>query len=196
MPIAGEPLRILRPPDAEALLTEEAFDREQLLPYWAELWSSGIALADELAGRALSGRRTLELGCGLGLVSIAAARAGARVTATDWSEEAVATTRANAARNEVELETLVCDWRDPEPLLRAAPWPLVLCSDVLYEQPKVDEMLELLPRLVNGSGEVLLADPGRQPAERFLAAAGERFDVRSRASARVARVTVHRLRLR
>ena len=50
----------------DALLDEEAFEHEEFLPYWAELWPSAIALARVLARRPLTGRRVLELGCGLG----------------------------------------------------------------------------------------------------------------------------------
>ena len=78
-----------RPRDAEALLTEEGFEKEEFLPYWAELWASGVALAHDVARRALRGARVVELGCGLGLPSIAAALAGGRVLATDWSPDAV-----------------------------------------------------------------------------------------------------------
>ena len=55
------------------------------MPYWAELWPSGIALARHVVGLALAGRRVLELGCGLALPSFAAALAGADVLATDWA---------------------------------------------------------------------------------------------------------------
>src|SRR5918992_3722199 len=89
VPVAGEDLTIARPRDSEALLDEEAFEREELLPYWAELWPSALALARAVAARALRGARTLELGCGLGLVSVAAARAGGRVLATDWSRDSI-----------------------------------------------------------------------------------------------------------
>ena len=81
---------LARPRDAEALLTEERFDDEEFMPYWAELWSSSLALAHDVARRSLRGARVLELGCGLGLPSIAAALAGGRVLATDWSPDAVA----------------------------------------------------------------------------------------------------------
>ena len=133
IPLNGRDLRLLRPRDAEALLDEHAFEHEEFLPYWAELWPSSLALAGALAGRALRGARTLELGCGLGLPSIAAAIAGGRVLATDWSEQAVAMTATNAERNDVQLETLVCSWTEPQPLLEQAPWDLVIGSDLLYE---------------------------------------------------------------
>src|SRR5947199_2832955 len=159
--VGGEPISLLRPRDSDELLAEEAFDHEELLPYWAELWPSSVALAKAIGSRALRGARTLELGCGLGLASIAAARAGGGVLATDWSHEAIRFTEDNAARNAVEIETMVVDWSAPEAIVERGPWQLVIGSDVLYEQRNVDQMLGLLPRLVDQTGEVWIADPGR-----------------------------------
>jgi predicted nicotinamide N-methyase len=192
--LPGGDVELLRPPDAEALISEESFEHEEFLPYWAELWASGVALAHDVSMRSLRGRPTLELGCGLGLPSIAAARAGGRVLATDWSPDAVRATADNAERNGVDVETLRCSWAEPDALVERAPWPLVLASDVLYERRNVEQLLELLPRLVDQTGLVLLADPGRVPAERFLEAAPEQgWTVRSIASPRAPRVLIHRL---
>ena len=190
VPLNGRDLRLLRPRDAEALLDEHAFEQEEFLPYWAELWPSALALARVIGSRALRGARTLELGCGLGLPSIAAALAGGRVLATDWSGEAVAMTAVNAERNGVALDTLVCSWTTPEPLLARAPWDLVLASDVLYEARNADALLGLLPRLTS---EVWLADPGRAPAARFLEAAARDWTVDSRRVAELPNGGVHRL---
>ena len=104
--IAGRDLALLRPRDAEALLSEEAFEQEEFLPYWAELWPSALALARFVGGRALKGARCVELGCGLGLPSLAAALAGGRVLATDWSSAAIDLLAENAARNGATLDTL------------------------------------------------------------------------------------------
>jgi predicted nicotinamide N-methyase len=193
VPLDGRDLRLLRPRDSEALLDEEAFEREEFLPYWAELWPSSLALARAIAKRSLRGARTVELGCGLGLPSIAAAIAGGRVLATDWSAEAVEMTAANAERNGVALETLVCSWTAPEPLLSRAPWDLVLASDVLYERRNADLLLDLLPRL---TAEVWLADPGRPPAGPFLEAAARTWEIASRRTPELANGAVHRLRVR
>ena len=163
--IEGLSLSILRPRQAEALLSEEAFEHEEFLPYWAELWPSGLALARVVRRRDLAGLRVLELGCGLGLPSIVAALGGARVLATDWSPEALEVAAANAARNRADVETALVSWSGPEPLVRAAPWDLVLGADLLYERRNVDQLLTVLPRL---GGEILLAEPGRPPATRFF----------------------------
>ena len=190
IPLYGRDLRLLRPRDAEALLDEHAFQHEEFLPYWAELWPSSLALARAIGRRALHGARTLELGCGLGLPSIAAALAGGRVVATDWSAAAVAMTAANAERNGATVETLVCSWTAPGPLIEAAPWDLILASDLLYEQRNVDVLLDLLPRL---GDDVWLADPGRKPAERFLQAAAHQWRIESRTVKELPNGALHHL---
>src|SRR4051812_39343690 len=194
--IAGHDLALLRPRDTEALLDEEAFEVDEFLPYWAELWPSGLALARTVAARALRGARTLELGCGLGLPSLAAALAGGRVLATDWSPESVRMTARNAERNGLAIETLRCSWTEPEPLLARGPRDLVLASDVLYEARNGVALLPLLPRLLGPRGEVWLAEPGRPPAAAFLNAAEEAFAVERRPARELPQGGVYRLRLR
>ena len=194
VPLGAEPLRIRRPRDFEALLGDEAFENEVLLPYWAELWSSGVALAAELYVRSLKGARTLELGCGLALPSIAAAKAGGRVTATDWSPMAIELAQENAELNGAALTAEVQAWAEPDALVERAPWDLVLASDVLYDRRNVDQLLALLPRLVDSRGEVWVSDPGRPPEEEFLAGIDEVFERRSGRSAREPKVRIHRLR--
>ncbi len=91
----------------------------------------------------------------------------------------------------------MCSWTDPRALVAEAPWDLVLAADVLYESRNVDQLLELLPRLVDSSGTVLIADPGRRPAERFLRATATPASGwlrRSAADRSLHHVTVHRLR--
>ena len=105
----------------------------------------------------------LELGCGLGIPSLVAAARGARVLATDWSQDALDLLAANAARNGVELELARVRWDEPERL--PGPWQLVLAADVLYEHRNVPQLLDLLRRL---DAPVLLAEPGRPPSQAFF----------------------------
>jgi len=163
--LAGRPVTILRPPSADELIDEAAFDEDEFLPYWAELWPSGVALAGAVAELDLDGARVLELGAGLGLPSLAAALRGADVLATDWAADAVALLRENAARNGIALRAEQVRWDEPEPLLRDAPWDIVLGADLLYEARNADQLAILLPRL---GAEVLLAEPGRPFARGFL----------------------------
>jgi predicted nicotinamide N-methyase len=170
--LPGRTLSVLRPRDAEALIDERAFERDEFLPYWAELWPSGLALARHVCGRQVRGLRVLELGCGLAVPSLAAAAGGARVVATDWSRDAVALVRRNAERNGVELDARACSWAAPPPL---GELDLVLAADVLYERRNADVLLSLLRELA--APEVLVADPGRPYAAAFLRLAALDWEV-------------------
>ena len=188
----GRDIALLRPRDAADLLDEEAFEqRDEFIPYWADLWPSAILLARSLSRRALRAARVLELGCGLGLPSLAAALAGGNVLATDWSPEALAAVERNARRNELTVRTLVADWRDAAELAAHGPFDLVIAADVAYEQRNVAPLGELLALL---DAEVWLADPGRPPAAQLLydlELQGFRRSVL--AASTTPRVTVHRL---
>jgi release factor glutamine methyltransferase len=59
------------------------------------------------------GERVLEIGSGLGLAAILAARAGARVVATDVLPDAVEAIRLNAALNGVQVEARLGDCYAP-----------------------------------------------------------------------------------
>ena len=194
--LGGRDLAVLRPRDSDALIDEHAFEHEEFLPYWAELWPSGQALARRIGVRALHGARTLELGCGLGLPSLAAAIAGGRVLATDWSPQAVELLRGNAARNELAVEVEVADWSAPDALLAGAPWDVVLGADLLYEPRNAELLLSLLPRLAGPATELWLADPGRPPAGPFLEAVAAAFEIEAAADALLPQGGVLRLRLR
>jgi len=66
-------------------------------------------LGEEMARREPAGASTstctlLDVGCGSGILSIAAAKLGAQVTASDLDEWCVSATEENAARNGVRLE--------------------------------------------------------------------------------------------
>ena len=124
--------------------------------------------------RTCAGKRVVELGCGLAVPSIAAARGGAEVIATDGDIDALSLVRRNAEENGVELETAAVDWADPNELVERGPFDLALASDVLYERPGVAMLLNLLPRL---APVAWVADPGRPAAEAFFEQASRRWPI-------------------
>jgi len=185
---SGE-LRLLQPQEAAELPDAGPVEWAPIAPYWSVLWRSGVALAGEIDRVALSGLSVVELGCGLAVPSIAAARAGAAVIATDVCAEALALVARNAHANDVRVETATVDWAEPDELVRRAPFDLVLAADVLYEQAGVALLLSLLPRL---GPEAWLADPGRPAAGAFVEQARRRWPVETRIHDVV---RVHRLQL-
>ena len=183
------PLGLLQPREAAELPDAGGVEWAPLAPYWAILWRSGVALARELDRGPLGGLRVLELGCGLALPSLTAARAGAVVLATDQSAEALTLVARNARANGLRVETAAVEWSDADELRSRAPFDLVLAADVLYEQDNAAPLLSLLPRL---APEAWIADPGRPAAAAFVTEAVGRWEVET--SVRGV-VCIHRMRL-
>jgi predicted nicotinamide N-methyase len=170
---SGE-LRLLQPSESAEIPDDHQVEWAPLAPYWSILWRSGVALAKVLDREDLRGKRVVELGCGLGVPSITAARGGAKVIATDGDVDALGLVKRNAEANGVELETAAVDWADPNELVEKGPFDLVLACDVLYERPGVAMLLNLLPRL---APVAWVADPGRPAAEAFFEKASKRWSI-------------------
>lgn len=171
--INGHEYQLYRVPDLDRLVDEidpETWKHDEKMPYWAELWPSGIELAAFVAGKLgeLRNMRVLELGCGLALPSIVAARLGARVTATDYFSEALDLLTINAALNGVSLATREVDWRNPPDIGR---YDIVLAADVLYERWQTPALVDMLARTLLPSGHALVIDPDRITAREFASAA-------------------------
>ena len=165
-------LLLRRPVSPEALIDEAAFEHDEFLPYWAELWPAATALAEALPE--VAGLRVVELGCGLGVPALVAAARGADVTATDWSAGG---DRAAAARTPSgtvsRLSAEVRDWRDPW----AERFDLALAADVLYEHRNV---APVLARLCELAPLALVGLAGRPYEAEFLREAGGAEEVAER----------------
>ncbi len=185
--LASGGLRLLQPSESAELPDDGGVEWAPVAPYWSVLWRSGVALARELDGMALDGLRVAELGCGLAVPSLAAARAGASALATDGCAEALGLAERNARLNDLKLETAAIDWAAPDDLVERGPFDLVLAADVLYERASMHPLLSLLPRL---GSEVWIADPGREAADPFLDHAADRWCIQTRV---VGVVSIHRL---
>jgi predicted nicotinamide N-methyase len=198
--VGGRMYRITHPVSADDLLDEEDFDRDERLPYWAELWPSAVALARYLSGRDLGDKRVIELGCGVGLPTVLALVRGAEVLATDHYEAALDFTAYNARTNlGVEPEVFILDWREPD-IEGIGTFDLVLAADVLYERKNAAALADLVPRLLAPGGEAIFADPRRDEAPVFLEAVerlgfeGAKEESTVEQGTRGVKVLLHRLR--
>jgi predicted nicotinamide N-methyase len=165
--IGGRDTAILHPRDADAIIDEAEFERDERLPYWADLWPSGRVLADYVAQLAGDARSLLELGCGAGLVAVAAVRAGFDVTASDYDDDALTFTRVNVlASCGVDVGTRNLDWRVlPRDTGRFA---YVVGADVLYERAHASLVARAFDVLLASRGIGIVADPGRIAAPAFI----------------------------
>jgi predicted nicotinamide N-methyase len=178
--VGGQTLSIVHPASAEDLISEVDFDRDERLPYWAELWPSSRTLAEFIRPLAGDRRSLLELGCGAGLVATSAALAGFDVVASDYYDDACRFARVNATRNGGgSIRGRLLDWRAlPSSLER---FDVVVASDVLYERPYAALVAHTIARSLADDGVAFVADPGRVGREDFLARlGGEGLAVRRR----------------
>lgn len=167
--IGGQQLLLWRPIEAEKLVletTQAEFGEDERMPYWAILWPASIALAEFLVECVdVEGKRILELGAGLAVPGLAAARAGAQVVASDWYAEPLEFVQSSARLNGIALETQRLDWRFPPD---SEPFDLIIGADLLYERRNHAPILDCATKLLSPTGKMLLSDPERLPSQAFL----------------------------
>jgi ETFB lysine methyltransferase len=165
--VGGRRVQLFMPANADDLIREDDFVRDERLPYWADLWPSARILADELTVMRLAGQRVLELGCGLGLVAIGATLAGAEVTATDYYDDALEFAALNVAEATGRtIATRMVNWVDMP--LDLGRFDVVLASDVLYEHRYAGLVANAIAATLVRGGEAIVADPGRIALKEFL----------------------------
>lgn len=147
--------------DAEVLARHE---RDGYMPYWAYLWPAAVVMARVLRHAPWPvGTRLLELGAGVGLVGVAAALRGDDVTMTDYDADAVKVALENARLNAVQAQARPLDWREPQ----TETFPVVIASEVLYEERNHAPILSLLEQILPKDGVCWIGDAGRTRAEWF-----------------------------
>ena len=170
--IGGEEIALWRVADLERHV-----DRAVLLtgenpaepPYWAHLWGGALVLASSVPHKTGA---VLELGCGLGLPGMVAARRGARVTFVDRVPAALAFVRASARANHIDTADFVAaDFTTPFVNTR---FDVVLASEILYDRAAFPAVADAITRLAAPSGTALLTDAHRTDTRAFYAELGKR----------------------
>lgn len=180
--VAGISLTIVAMVDATHLLDQPDCARRFLdadvAPYGVELWPAAIMLAEYISTLTPPPRRSLEIGCGLGYVALIAARLGWTIVAGDHEPSSLVFARENARLNNIPDSIFQpFDWNSPT---TNGPFDCILGADILYQINNHAPVLQCLRRLLAESGEVLISDPNRGVADRFVdAARGAGFELES-----------------
>lgn len=152
------------------------FIEEDRAPYGVELWPSAIMLAEIIAaGEDGCDRGALDLGCGLGLVAMAASLKAWRITAADHEPVSLQFAQYNAKRNKIAIDAFMeLDWKAPP---EGYKFHRIFAADVLYELINHNPILECIQKLLRPDGVALIVDPCRSIADGFEKLAVERgFD--------------------
>src|SRR5262249_25299980 len=134
--VEGRTFVVTRPDAVDRLIDHPllggASAAEEYMPYWAHLWPAARMLAAVVvrepwsrpaAGAPLS---ALEVGCGLGLVGLAALARGLRTTFSDYDATALRFAADNARLNGfTDFDLLQMDYRQPPEGLHV---PVLLAS--------------------------------------------------------------------
>jgi len=167
--------RIVNLDDLVDEISDDVFNEDERLPYWAELWPSAIGLGRYIAKNKdyFSGKSILELGCGLGLTTICLAKCcPAEFLTTDYEADALNSMHSNFMINEMTSpETMILDWRQPE-IDRG--FELIIASDVLYESRFFTPLLDLFEMLLLPKGNIIIAEPNRNLGQKFFEMAQQR----------------------
>jgi len=184
--LGGVPLRLTIPADPNRVLDAQVAamqagdtaDGALPDPYWAALWSAATPTAEAvLQADWPLGTQVLELGCGVGLVGLAALARGWSVTFSDYTPQATSVALENARQNGFsQAQSLLIDWHDPP----SASYDVILASDVLYNRESHGFILRAIERLMSPAGVCWIGDPGRFVAREFFQAATDRYHVQLR----------------
>lgn len=152
---------------------ERHVDRRALLasddaaepPYWAHLWSGARVLASAVPAEA---GRVLEIGCGLGLPGLAAARRGAEVVLVDRETAPLAFAAASARANGLAGVHTVC--ADATALPFRDGFDHVLAAEVLYDRTLFATLARAFATQLRPGGRLLLTDGQRIDTRAFYPA--------------------------
>jgi methyltransferase-like protein 23 len=148
---------------------QEAYQQGKIsFPYWSKIWPAAIAMAEYLVlhpGLAKE-KKVLEIGAGLGLPSLIAARYAATVTCTDHAKQAVAFAKLSAAHNGlVNFHAAILDWNELPEVIEA---DVVLLSDINYEPVAFDALMKMVFSFLENGKTILLSNPQRLMAKEFI----------------------------
>jgi predicted nicotinamide N-methyase len=143
-------------------------------PYWGVSWSGGQALARYILDNPflVAGRTVLDVGTGSGLCAIAAALAGAQVTAADTDPAACSAVAANATLNRVAVTI-----KNVDPIESETHWDVVLAADLWYERFMAGRITGWLRNLAGQGTDVFLGDLGRAYFPRHGVIERDRFRI-------------------
>ena len=173
--VKGQKFQILLPRFLDRFLNIHDVFHE--FPLWAKIWRASWVLADYLAGMPVASKRHfLELGAGVGLVSIVATSFGHRITMSEYNYDALQFARANALINECPgLPVIELDWNRPQLPGR---FDNIVASEVIYKKEDCHSLVNLLKACLKPDGEVIMAGEMRKSSMDFYKELEGNFNIR------------------
>lgn len=154
----------------DVAVVKEAHQKGEIsFPYWSQVWPAAKALAQFILDnlKYTEGKRVIELGAGLGLPSLVAARNASTVLCTDSEPEAVAVAKASADYAKLKnFNVEVSNWEKQSVPLNT---DVLLLSDVSYDPAAFSFLIKTIEAFIQKRTIVLLSTPQRLVAKDFVA---------------------------
>jgi len=146
-------------------------------PLWAKIWKASWVLSGYLADMPVEpDKRFLEVGAGVGLVSIVAASFGHQITMTEYNPDALNFAHANAHLNNCPgLPIRKLDWHRPQ---LSAKFDAIVASEVTYKLEDFVPLIRLFRAYLQPEGEIILASEMRKTGKDLFNQLKADFDIK------------------
>ncbi len=160
-----------------SLLDNQQFDKDDLeaaalgitsstWSLFGIVWPASQILAAEVSAVNFTGKRVLELGCGIGLASLVLHKMGADITASDYHPRAQEFLDRNVSENNLPpIKFEMVDFEKENQAL--GKFDLIIASDILYQPHHAKFVANFISSHSANNGEVILVDPGRENRSKF-----------------------------
>ena len=172
--VNGKPFNILLPRHLDRFINSN--DALHEFPLWAKIWKASWVLSGYFADMPVQpGKRFLEIGGGVGLVSVVAASFGHQITMTEYNPDALNFAHANAHLNNCpDLPIQKLDWHRPQ-LDRK--FDMIVASEVTYNQADFPALIQLFRSNLKPRGQIILASEMRKTGKALFDFLKTDFDI-------------------
>ena len=163
--LGGKVVRYYLPRSIEQFI--DTTDPMKGFPLWAKVWPASIVLADYMAALPVEdGKKTLEIGAGVGIAGIAAAVFGHDVVISECDPNALEFAGANVHLNGLaDLPVICIDWGDP---VAAGPFDRIIGSEVVFRNDDLQPLQNFFPEAFKAGRGGGPFDRGPETGHRFL----------------------------
>ncbi len=161
----------------DQLMARSSGQKKISLPFWAKIWPASFPMSLLLTRiDPASAPRLLEIGAGVGLCGLVAARRGFAVAITDIEPEALLFIRVSILKNGLEATARAVHLDFMTGSLEER-FDAIVASEALYIPDSHEPLTKCLTTHLAPGGQVLMASDIARPAPKFFAHASQHFAI-------------------
>lgn len=174
-PIVIEQLRfglgeilIAKPEESAVKADFDALPNSKPFPFWARIWPSAYALASFIDANPeiIAGKKVWEIGAGLGLPSLLAAKLAKKITLSDIDSGGISYFHKSLILNKLQGciynfdDFITCTWPD---------FDVCIASDINYKEENFEPTILFVEDILRKDKKLILSTPQRLHSNPFIA---------------------------